>query len=90
MYKSAVPGQLYGGHFRGLQLAQYISCGNDEWAGTVRVGNDRYWDFVNSFYYFGVGVPVQFTYYAIYLDRAEDSLGVILLPQEEPDMRHLQ
>ena len=31
-----------------------ISCGNDEWAGAVEVGNDRYWDFVDSFYYFGL------------------------------------
>ena len=37
-----------------MQGSGKISCGNDEWAGTVRVGNDRYGDFVNSFYYFGL------------------------------------
>ena len=31
-----------------------ISCGNDEWTGAVGVGNDRYGDLVNSFYYFGL------------------------------------
>ena len=31
-----------------------VSCGNDEWTGAVGVGNDRYWDFVNSFYYCGL------------------------------------
>ena len=31
-----------------------ISCGNDEWTEAVGVGNDRYRDLVNSFYYFGL------------------------------------
>ena len=32
-----------------MQGAGKISCGYNEWAGAVGVGNDRYWDFVNSF-----------------------------------------
>ena len=37
-----------------MQGSGEISCGNDEWTGAVGVGNDRYGDFVNSFYYFGL------------------------------------
>ena len=35
-----------------MQGSGKISCGNDEWTGAVRMGNDRDWDSVNSFYYF--------------------------------------
>ncbi len=37
-----------------MQGSGKISCGNDEWIGGVGVGNDRYWNLVNSFYYFGL------------------------------------
>ena len=37
-----------------MQGSGKIRCGHNEWAGAVGEGNDRYWDFVNSFYYFGL------------------------------------